>query len=122
MTAERIMLVAGTVAFLATLFMVRRREMREKYAVAWIITAIILLTLGFAGEPLVWLAAKIHMAPSALVLLGALTVGYIFAFSVTVSLSRHYKRNLKLAQEIALLEERLRQLEAKQHKPANPKK
>ena len=111
--AEIVMIAAGVVAFLTTAWMVRQREMREKYATAWMVAASVLLVLGFMSEPLIWLAARLHIQPSAIVLILALGVGYIFAVSVTVSLSRHYRRNLKLAQEGALLEQRLRELEAR---------
>ncbi len=109
---QYVMLAGGAIAFLMTLFMVRKREMREKYATAWILAAFAILGLGFMLKPILLLAIGIGVMPSAIVLMGAIGVGYLFAFTVSVSLSRHYKRNMKLAQEVALLEERIRQLEA----------
>ena len=77
--ARIIMLVGGVVAFLTTLFMVRRREMREKYAAAWIIAAFVLLGCSFMLDPLVWVATQVRVMPSAIILMGALAVAYIFA-------------------------------------------
>jgi hypothetical protein len=36
---------------------------------------------------------------------------YAFSFTVSVSLSRQHRHNLRLTQEIAILEQRLRRLE-----------
>ena len=48
--------------------------------------------------------------PSA-VLFISLGAIYVFAFSVSVSLTRLHRRNIRLMQEVALLEQRVRQLE-----------
>lgn len=120
---EVMMMIGGVVAFLTTLFMVRRREMREQHATVWIIAAFGFLGLGLAWRPIMWLAIRAHVMPSAIVLMLALGVAYLFCFAVTVSLSRHYQRNLRLAQELALLEQRLRDLETKladRHVPPQP--
>ena len=45
------------------------------------------------------------------VLFIALAAIYLFAFSVSVSLSRQYRRNTRLMQEIAILDKRLRDVE-----------
>jgi HAMP domain-containing protein len=41
----------------------------------------------------------------------ALAAIYLFSFSVSVSISRQYRRNARLAQELALMDMRLRELE-----------
>ena len=115
-----VMLCGGLIAFLVTLFMVRRRELREKYATVWIGVAFGLLALGFMLDPIVYVAKRTFVMPTAIVLMGAIGVGYLFAFSVSVSLSRTYRRNMKLAQEVALLEERIRQLERKSETEPTP--
>lgn len=47
LTAERLMLIGGLVAFLLTIHWVRRRDLREKYAVGWLVVAFVLLLIGF---------------------------------------------------------------------------
>ena len=57
------------------------------------------------------LADASRLSYPAAVLFVALAAIYVFSFTVSVSLSRQYRRNTRLNQEIALLELRLRGLE-----------
>jgi hypothetical protein len=112
MNAETLMMIGGVAAFVLTLHWVRRRELREKYAVGWVGLATLLLLAGLFPEALMVLAQRAHLSYPAAVLLIALTLIYLFAFTVSVSLTTLYRRNVRLTQEVALLEERLRRLEA----------
>jgi hypothetical protein len=56
-------------------------------------------------------AETYHLSYPAAVLFVALAVIYSFAFSVSVSLTRQYRRNTRLTQELAILEHRVRTLE-----------
>jgi hypothetical protein len=109
--AESIMLLGGITAFLLTVNWVRRRQLREKYALGWIVFAALLLLCGMFPQGIMSLATLLHLSYPAAVLLVTLTVIYCFAFSVTVSLSRQFRQNLRLTQELALLDPRLRLLE-----------
>ena len=112
-TAEVIMLVGGITAFIVTLHWVRKREVREKYCVPWLALAVFLLLCGSFPYTLMDIATWANLGYVTAVLAVALTIIYFFAFSVTVSLSRQYRRNLRLTQEVALLEQRLRRVEAR---------
>lgn len=111
MTAERLMLISGISAFLLTLFWVRSREIREKYALIWLLLSLALLLIGVFPDAVKSLAAACHLSYVALVLFFGLAFTYTFSFSVTVALTRQYRRNVRLAQECALLAERTRRLE-----------
>lgn len=111
MTAEQLMLLGGATAFVLTLHWVRRRELREKYAVAWVALAAGLLLIGLFPSVLMWFADSARLSYPAAVLFIALTLIYLFAFTVSVSLTHQYRRNVRLTQEVAILEERVRQLE-----------
>jgi hypothetical protein len=111
MTAELLMLLGGASAFILTLYWVRRRELREKYAVAWILLASALLILGLFPSLIKSFAEWAHLSYPAAVLLVALTLIYLFSFTVSVSLTHQYRRNIRLTQEMALLEKRVRELE-----------
>jgi drug/metabolite transporter (DMT)-like permease len=113
MTAETMMLVGGLSAFVLTLHWVRARELREKFAVYWLILAVLLLLVGIFPQSIMWFADAARLSYATAVLFAALTVIYLFAFAVSVSLSTHHRRNVRLTQQVALLEERLRKLEAK---------
>jgi hypothetical protein len=111
MNAELLMLMGGATAFLLTAFWVRRRQLREKYAVGWMGLASILLIVGLVPELITESASVARLSYPAAVLFVALTVMYLFSFAVSVSLSHHHRRAVRLTQELGLLEERLRRLE-----------
>jgi hypothetical protein len=111
MNAELLMLVGGVGAFLLTLHWVRSRDLREKYAAAWLAVAFLLLLCGLFPQAIKAAAEASRMSYPAAVLFAALGGIYVFSFGVSVSLTRQYRRNLRLTQEIALLEQRVRQLE-----------
>ncbi len=113
MIAEYLMLAAGITVFILTFYWVRKREMREKYALAWMGVATVALITGIFPGIVMRLAPLLHLSYPSLVLLICLVMGYFFAVCTSISLSRQYQRNLRLTQEIALLENRVRQLEAK---------
>lgn len=111
MTAELLMLIAGISAFLLTLYWVRSRDLREKYAVVWMGAALLVLLCGVFPKAIMLAADRAHLAYPTAVLFISLAAIYIFSFTVSVSLTRQYRRNIRLTQEVAILEERLRALE-----------
>lgn len=111
MNAERLMLIAGVAAFLITLFWVRSREIREKYAMLWLLVSLCLLLLGFFPQSIMELAKACHLSYVALVLLIGLVLSYTFGFFVSVALTRQHRRNVQLAQQLTLTNWRLRKLE-----------
>jgi hypothetical protein len=115
--AERMMLGAGIAAFLITLFWVRNREIREKYAMLWLLASLCLLLLGFFPQSIMELAKVCHLSYVALVLLVGLVLVYTFGFFVSVALTRQYRRNVQLAQQLTLTNWRLRKLEEVVGKP-----
>jgi hypothetical protein len=112
MSAELLMLIGGITAFVLTVQWVRTRSLREKYAVNWILVAVLLLVCGLFPGLIMRFADESHLSYPAAVLFVALGTIYLFAFSVSLSLSGQYRRNARLTQELALLENRLRRLEA----------
>ena len=120
MNAELFMLVGGTFGFLLTLYWVRSRDLREKYAVGWMLVAAILLLCGLFPSVIMRLADASRLSYPAAVLFVALTFIYGYAFSVSVSLTRQHRTSHRLVQQVALLEERLRRAEAAAQNPASP--
>ncbi len=113
LSAETLMATAGIVAFLFTLYWVRKRELREKYAVVWFFIGLLVLFIGLCPQLIFWFAETARLSYAVVILFISLAIIFPFAFSVSISLSRQYKRNIKLTQEIAILEERVRKLEEK---------
>ncbi len=111
MIAEYMMLAAGITVFLLTFYWVRKRELREKYAMAWMGAATVALAAGIFPGAVMYLAPLLQLSYPSFVLLLCLVMGYFFAVCTSIALSRQYRRNLRLTQELALLENRVRQLE-----------
>lgn len=118
--AEFLMLLGGIGAFVMTLYWVRVRELRERYAIGWLAVATLLLLTGIFPDVLKHIAERAHLSYPALVLFVALGLIYLNSFFVSVSLTKQYRWNVRLTQQMALLEERLRRLEGEKGvKPAD---
>ena len=106
---------ASIILLLAVLELVRRRRLREKYALLWILTAIVLLILslwrGLVDS--IAIALGISYGPLITIAVGALFVLVVLLHYSTV-ISALTDRTAVLAQQIAMLEERLRRLERDQ--------
>jgi len=105
------MLLGGIAAFVVTLHWVRQRELRAKYALSWLGIAFLLLITGLFPNIVMDTAHRLNLSYAALVAFITAGILFLFAFSVSVSLSRQYSRNIRLTQGIALLEKRIRDLE-----------
>ena len=103
---------ASIILLLAVLELVRRRRLREKYALLWILTAIVLLVLslwrGLVDS--IAIALGISYGPLITIAVGALFVLVVLLHYSTV-ISALTDRTAVLAQQVAMLEERLRRLE-----------
>ena len=112
MNAETLMLAGGTTSLLLTLYWVRSRELSERSALVWILVATLLFLCGLFPQVITVFADAAHLSYPAAVLFVALGVVYVFAFSVSVALNRSHRHSVRLTQQIALLEGRVRELEA----------
>jgi hypothetical protein len=117
-TEQRIIAIVLAAA-LATLVLelVRRRRMKEQYALLWLATVFVLLLLavwnGLLTKVSGWVG--VHYPPTTL-FLAALGLEIVLLLHFSVSISRLTDRNVTLAQQVALLKDRLaakqRQLDA----------
>lgn len=111
----RIQLVAilSAAALLVTVLeMVRRRRLMERYALLWLLSAIVLLALGIWSSGLAKISHAIGVIypPNALFFIG---IGFILLLLLHFSsaVSRLTDQSEMLAQRQALLEERLKRQE-----------
>jgi hypothetical protein len=107
-TPLRVSVVAALVSvalLFAVLELIRRRSLRERYALLWLLTAAVMLVLSLWRSGLDTLAglAGISYAPSALFAVGAVFVVVVLLHYSTV-ISRLSDENAILAQRLALLE------------------
>ena len=112
----RVSVVASIAAaiFLLIIFeLIRSRRLQERYALLWLITGGVILLLSVWRDALRLVAEQIGIAypPSALFVIGFLFILAVLLHYSTV-ISELAERNVLLAQDIALLEERLRMQEA----------
>jgi hypothetical protein len=105
--------IASLVLLLGVLELVRRRRLREKYALLWILTAIVLLILSVWRGAVTSIATALGVSygPTILFAVGALFVLVVLLHYSTV-ISALTDRTVVLSQQMALLEERLRKLDA----------
>jgi hypothetical protein len=108
----RVSVVAAIAAalFLLVIFeLIRSRRLQERYALLWLVTGGVILVLAIWRDALRLLAEQIGIAypPSALFVVGFLFILVVLLHYSTV-ISELAERNVRLAQDIALLEERLR--------------
>jgi hypothetical protein len=99
-------IAASAVLFFYILEMVRRRSLREEYSILWLAGSIVILILAVKKDWLEWVSHSVGIAypPSFLFLVGIFFILLILIhFSITVS--RLYHMNKKIAQETALLKE-----------------
>jgi hypothetical protein len=113
------MTAGGAIAFLLTIYWVRTRDLREKYAMVWIGVAAGVFVIGLFPTLFMAAADALHLAYPSAVLFLALTAIYTSLFGISVSISRQFRRNARLMQEMAILEMRLRQLEMRADKGAS---
>lgn len=99
--------LASLLLLLYILEMVRRRKLREEYSILWLAGGVVLLVFSLRRDWLEWAAAAagIYYPPSFLFFIGILFILLILIhFSITIS--KLYQMNKKMAQEIALLKDR----------------
>lgn len=112
MTADTVLGILGSAATLGVLFeMLRRRRLREKYAVFWGLVA--LLTLIVAGFPgvLTFFAELVGVAvPANLLFFVASMTLMVISVQHSWELGRLEDRSRTLAEEVAFLSLRLDQL------------
>lgn len=111
LNAELLMLIGGIAAFAVTMLWVRGRDLREKYAVMWFCVALVLLLCGIFPGLIKTFAEFGGLAYPSAVLLISLGAIFLFSFSVSLSLTKQHRRNIRLTQELALMERRVRALE-----------
>ena len=112
--AARVLLVAlgiGILVFVINL--VRTRKLKEEYAILWLFTGVVLVLLPIVIDLLdaVSFALGITYPPAFIGLVAAVCVLFIL-FQFSTSISRFSERTKALTQEVAILREQVRRLEA----------
>ncbi len=109
---EKIQMIAiivslGFLGYIARL--IYKGKLREEYAFIWIICTVLLITFAFWREGLVVMAKLFGVieAPN-LVFTGAIFMILVYLLHLSVTVSRLQESNKKLAQDIALMKEKMK--------------
>jgi len=119
----RIQIIAVTLSLLVILLVVsliRRRKLREEYSLVWLAGGVVLLVFSLWRDLLdiIARALGVYYAPAVLLLVTIFFGGLSFLhFSVVIS--AHAEQNKNMAQEIALLKEKVRRLTEKNSPPVD---
>lgn len=99
---------------LATVQLIRKRKLREEYALLWLIATVAIVILSIFGGIVNVLALYLNISYSpTLPLVAGLIFALIVLLSQSVVLSNQANNGRDLAQQVALLEYRLRELESR---------
>jgi hypothetical protein len=123
--STQLQLVATVISLtmlLIVLELVRRRRLFERYAILWLLSAIVLTAMAVWGRGLEVIARALGVAspPNALF---AIALGFVILLLLhfSVAVSRLSDQSKVLAQRVALLEERLREAAARESEEAAPR-
>lgn len=111
--ARIFMLVVAGVILLLILRLVGQRKLRSKYALLWLVIALLALPLAVFPVLLDWTADRLGVenAPALLLMLAS-TVLLLIVIHYSWELSRLEARSRRLAEEVAILGARLDEHEA----------
>jgi hypothetical protein len=109
---QLVALIASVVLLLVVLEMVRRRRLMERYALLWLLSAVVLIGLASWRNGLTHVghAVGIYSPPNALFVI-ALGFVLLLLLHFSAAVSRLADQTKVLAQRLALLEERVTQAE-----------
>jgi hypothetical protein len=104
--------LSSLVIFAVVIELIRTGRLRERYALLWLATAVVILVFGLWRDGLNELSDALGIAypPNALFVLAMAFVLLLLLHYSTV-ISRLYDRTTTLTQRLAILEERIRELE-----------
>jgi len=118
---QRIVLLLGGLTLLGvTLELIRKRRLREEYAVLWICTGLMILAFVVMPGALFSVAEWLSLHYTVLMML----VCFIFLAAIvlhySVVISRHSDRERDLTQELAMLKDELAKLKEEAREPPPP--
>lgn len=105
MTSNYVLGLVGSLVTLVALFeMLRRRRLREKYAVLWVVVALLALLVALVPSVLSWAAELVGVeVPSNLLFFVASMLLLLVSIQHSYELGRLEERSRTLAEEVALL-------------------
>jgi len=109
----QIICIVGSVSFLLYIaYLIIKGKLREEYAIFWVICTLILITFSIWREGLAIVSRLLGVfdAPN-LVFMSAIFGVFIYLLHLSVVVSRLHEKNKKLAQDIALMKNKMKEIE-----------
>lgn len=102
----------AVVILVLTIELVRRRQLREKYAALWLLVSAAAVVLALAPGLLAWLAESLGFGvPANLLFFSGFVLLLTIAMQLSLELGRRENETERLAEEVALLRHDLAELE-----------
>jgi hypothetical protein len=112
MTPNILAALAAAIVFVFILWLLRRGVLKEKYAVLWLFVSAVAAFLALVPGAMRWLADLVGVEiPANLLFFVTLVLLILVSVQLSYELSRHEAKIRRMAEEFALLEERVRTLE-----------
>jgi hypothetical protein len=107
-------IVSALLILAVVIEMLRRRRLRERHAVWWLVAGVLALVAGVFPATLEWIAALVGIeVPTNLVFFVSIAVLFLVALQNSAELTELESKTRVLAEQVALLELRITQNEQK---------
>lgn len=104
--------IVAAIVFVVIVEMLRRGKLRERHALWWLCASVFGLIVTLFPGMLDWLAKLLGVAdPLNLAFFGGIIVLFLVSTQQATELTRAEERTRTLAEKVALLEDRMRQIE-----------
>lgn len=108
-------LAMALVVLLVTVEMIRRRKLREEYAMLWLVTSLVLIVLGVFPSLVIWLQDKLNVNYLTIVVLAIFLFMAMIVMHFAMVISKQAEDIRQLAQRMALINQRLDETDAKKN-------
>jgi len=109
-TAQVLGVAASIITFAFVFWLMRRGVLREKYAVLWLMFSGAALVFSLFPGALKWISDALGVeTPSNLLFFVTIVLLILVAVQLSYELSRHEARIRRLAEEVALLDQQLKE-------------
>lgn len=110
-------IVAAALILIVVIEMLRRHRLRERHAIWWVVAGVLALIIGIFPATLDWAAGVLGIqVPTNLVFFVSIAILFLVALQSSSELTQLESKTRTLAEQVALLELRIRELEGDQEK------
>lgn len=106
-------IVSAAAILVVVIEMLRRHRLRERHAIWWVVAGVLALIIGIFPQTLEWAAGVLGIqVPTNLVFFVSIAILFLVALQSSSELTQLESKTRTLAEQVALLELRIRELES----------